>query len=138
MLTVILQDTCHHLRGIDTYQGRPSNGFSAQKSTSWHEIGIYGTTQRTELGYNATGLYGLDTLGLMSSSSEGPTLGKQVIAGVVNPRIWLVRLGVDIKPINFSEFANPQRSMMVTLKEERYISSLKDGYTAGAYYSESA
>ena len=56
----------------------------------------------------------------------------------MNPRIWLGRLGMDVKPLNFSGFDTPQRTMIVTLKEEKYISSLSYGYTAGAYYSKSA
>lgn len=73
----------------------------------------------------------------MIANSGGPTLQKQVIGGVVNPRIWLGRLGLDVKPSNFSEFDNPQRSLIPTLKEEGYIPSLSYGYTAGAYYRES-
>lgn len=45
---------------------------------------------------------------------------------------------MDVKPSNFSEFANPQRSLIKTLHEEKYIPGLNYGYTAGAYYSKSA
>jgi hypothetical protein len=72
----------------------------------------------------------------MIANSGGPTLQKQVVGGVVNPRIWLGRLGLDVKPSNFSEFDNPQRSLISTLKEEGYIPSLSYSYTAGAYYSK--
>lgn len=92
---------------------------------------------REELGYNASGLYGLDSLGLEIANSGGPVLQNQVIAGVVNPRFWARRLGMDVKPRNFSEFENSQRSLIKTLKEENYIPSLSYGYTAGAYYSKS-
>jgi hypothetical protein len=74
----------------------------------------------------------------MIANSGGPTLLNQVVAGVVNPRLWVGRLGMDVKPSNFSEFENPQGSLIQTLKEENYIPSLSYGYTAGAYYSQSA
>ena len=73
----------------------------------------------------------------MIANSGGPTLENQTIGAVVNPRLWVGRLGMDIKPSNFSDFANPQRSLIKTLHEEGYIPSLSYGYTAGAYYSES-
>ena len=48
------------------------------------------------------------------------------------------RLGMNVKPNNFSEFDNPQRSLIKTMKEENYIPSSSYGYTTGAYYSRSA
>jgi hypothetical protein len=120
------------------YQGKANDGFQAKRSSTWHEIGIYQVAAREELSYNASGLYGLDSLGLMIANSGGPVLQSQVIAGVVNPRFWVGRLGMDVKPSNFSEFENPQRSLIKTLREENYIPSLSYGYTAGAYYSKSA
>lgn len=119
------------------YQGKPIDGLQSKQSSTWSEIGIYQVAAREELKYNASGLYGLDTLGLMVANSGGPVLPSQVIAGVVNTRFWVGRLGMDVKPSNFSEFANPQRSLIKTLKEENYIPSLTYGYTAGAYYSMS-
>jgi hypothetical protein len=74
----------------------------------------------------------------MIANSGGPTFQNQVIAGIVNPRLWVGRLGMDSKPSNFSEFDNPQRSLIKTMKEENYIPSLSYGYTAGAYYSKLA
>jgi hypothetical protein len=73
----------------------------------------------------------------MIANSGGPTLENQTIGAVVNPRLWVGRLGMDVKPSNFSDFENPQRSLIKTLKDERYIPSLSYGYTAGAYYSQS-
>ncbi|KAH7380033.1 aspartic peptidase domain-containing protein [Pyrenochaeta sp. MPI-SDFR-AT-0127] len=129
-------DNCPFLRGAEIYKGKLNTGFQAKDSSTWHEIGIYNVAVRKELGYNASGLYGLDRLGLMVANSGGPTLEKQVIGGVVNPRLWVGRLGMDVKPSNFSEYENPQRNMMLTLKEEGYIPSLSYGYTAGAYYKK--
>ncbi|USP74075.1 hypothetical protein yc1106_01349 [Curvularia clavata] len=133
--TISKQD-CMYSRGAEIYQGRPNDGFQADLSSTWHEIGIYRTETRSELGYNASGLYGLDTLGLMVANSGGPTLENQTIGAVVNPRLWLGRLGMDDKPNNFSDFDNPQRSLIKTLKEEGLIPSLSYGYTAGAYYKQ--
>jgi hypothetical protein len=109
------------------YQGKPNDGFQTKQSSTWREIGIYQVAAREELAYNASGLYGLDSLGLMIANSGGPTLQNQVVAGVVNSRIWVGRLGMDVKPSNFSEFENPQRSLITTLREENYIPSLSRG-----------
>jgi hypothetical protein len=76
-------------------------------------------------------------MGLMIANSGGPTLLNQTIGGVVNPRLWVGRLGMDVKPSNFSDFEYPQRSLITTLREEGHIPSLTYGYTAGAYYSKS-
>jgi hypothetical protein len=129
---------CAFSRGIDMYNSKPSDGFQVKESSTWDELGIYKVAAREELRYNASGLYGLDTLGLMIADSGGPVLKNQVVGGLVNPRYWVGRLGMDVKPSNFSAFDNPQRSLIQTLKEEEYIPSLSYGYTAGAYYSESA
>jgi hypothetical protein len=128
---------CAFSRGAEFYQGQTNNGFQANLSSTWHEIGIYQVAAREELGYNASGLYGLDTLGLMVANSGGPTLQSQTIGAVVNPRLWVGRLGMDVKPSNFSDFDSPQRSLITTLKEAGHIPSLSYGYTAGAYYSKS-
>ncbi|EOA82422.1 uncharacterized protein SETTUDRAFT_82601, partial [Exserohilum turcica Et28A] len=133
--TISKQD-CAFSRGAEIYQGRTNNGFQANLSSTWHEIGIYQTATREELGYNASGLYGLDTLGLMIANSGGPTLTNQTIGAVINPRLWVGWLGMDVKPSNFSDFENPQRSLIKTLKDEGYIPSLSYGYTAGAYYKK--
>lgn len=71
----------------------------------------------------------------MIANSGGPTLTNQTIGAVINPRLWVGWLGMDVKPSNFSDFENPQRSLIKTLKDEGYIPSLSYGYTAGAYYS---
>jgi len=73
----------------------------------------------------------------MVANSGGPTFQSQVIGAVVNPVLWVGRLGLNVKPSNFSEFENPQRSLIPTLRDEGYIPSLSYGYTAGAYYSKS-
>lgn len=131
-------ENCPFSRGVEMFNGKPSSGFQANQSTTWREIGLYKVSAREELRYNASGLYGLDKMGLMVANSGGPILQNQVIGGLINPRFWVGRMGMDVKPSNFSEFSNPQRSLIKTLKEENHIPSLSYGYTAGAYYSKSA
>lgn len=127
---------CGGLRGVYDFNGKFSNGFLVNSSSSWHEIGIYDMAVRPELGFNANGLYGLDTVGLMLQNSGGPTLDNRVVAGVSNPAIWVGVLGLGPKASNFSEFDNPQKSLMQALKAEDKIPSLSYGYTAGASYSK--
>ncbi|KAF2689795.1 acid protease [Lentithecium fluviatile CBS 122367] len=125
---------CGALRGASDFNGRPSNGFIVNASSSWHEIGIYDMDIRPELNFNANALYGEDNLGLMVQNSGGPTLTNQVVAGVAKPAVYVGMLGLGIKPANFSEFESPQKSMIQSLKDEGHIPSLSHGYTAGAYY----
>jgi len=127
---------CGALRGAFDFNGRPSDGFLVNRSSSWHELGIYDMDIRPELGFDANALYGQDSLGLMIQNSGGPILTNQVVAGVANPDVYVGMLGLGIKPANFSEFDSPQKSILQSLKDQGQIPSLSYGYTAGAYYSE--
>lgn len=127
---------CGTFRGAYDFKGVKSEGFLVNSSSTWQEIGIYGMNVRDDLNYTANGLYGLDRLGLMIENSGGPVLDNQVIAGVARPQIWVGMVGLGQKPANFSEFENPQISMISALKNKNKIPSKSYRYTAGAYYSK--
>jgi hypothetical protein len=129
---------CGALRGAYDFNGRPSNGFVANASSSWHELGIYDMDIRPELGFNANALYGRDNLGFMIENSGGARLPNQVIAAVTEPDVYVGMLGLGLKAANFSELESPQPSMIQSMKDEGNIPSLSYGYTAGAYYSKNS
>ncbi|KAF2799538.1 acid protease, partial [Melanomma pulvis-pyrius CBS 109.77] len=125
---------CGDLRGVYPFQDKVSGGLQVNVSTTWSEIGIYYLDVRPEVNFTGKGLYGLENLGLMVQNSGGPTLEKQVVAGVKTKTIYTGLFGLSPKASNFSEFNNPQPSYMTTLKNSKTIPSLSFGYTAGAYY----
>jgi hypothetical protein len=127
---------CGALRGVYPFQGRSSNGFLVNESSTWLEIGLYDTSLKKELNYSVNALYGLDNVGLMVQNSGGPTLSNQVVAGIAAKDVYLGLLGLSPKAANFSEFEHPQKSFISTLRDEGKIPSLSYGYTAGAYYSK--
>ncbi|KAL1605460.1 hypothetical protein SLS60_005010 [Paraconiothyrium brasiliense] len=130
--------SCGPLRGAYDFNGRESNGFLVNSSSTWHEIGLYEMDARPDLGFSANALYGLDTAGLMLQNSGGTTIPSQVIAAMASPSIWVGMVGLGQKPANFSEFDNPQEGLMSTLKNEGMVPGKGYGYTAGAYYSKSS
>lgn len=49
---------------------------------------------------------------------------------------YLGIFGLGPKPSNFSDFANPQPSLMQTMKDREKIPSISFAYTAGASYRQ--
>ena len=80
------------------------------------------------------GLWGNDTLGLGIQGGGGPTLNKQVIAGVTTKDIYVGMFGVNPKPSDYN--GEQHDSYMTSLKKQDLIPSLTFGYTAGASYRE--
>jgi hypothetical protein len=63
------------------------NLFNANKSSTWHDLGLFGIQQNgvgleANLGYSQRAEYGLDNLGL---GLTGPSLKNQTIAGIATP-----------------------------------------------------
>lgn len=127
---------CGSLRGAYPFKGFASNGFRANESSTWNNIGLYDVSLKTELGYSINALYGLDSVGLMVQNSGGPTLPGQVVGGIASKDLYLGVFGLGPKGSNFSALEYPQRSFMTTLRDEGKIPSLSYGYTAGAFYRE--
>ncbi|THW71014.1 acid protease [Aureobasidium pullulans] len=72
---------CGSLRGVMPFQGDVSTGFQTNASTTWSDIGIYTTDLETQIGINANGMYGFDTVGLQVENSGGIEQTHQVVAG---------------------------------------------------------
>lgn len=128
---------CGALRGVlNLVDGETTNGFMANRSKTWHEIGIYDTMLRPDLNFSGNGLYGQDTVGLMAPNSGGPVLEKTVVAAVANKNIFVGVFGLSPKPANFSDLNNPTPVFIKELRNQNKIPSLSYGYTAGASYSK--
>lgn len=128
---------CGTLRGACQFNGRPSNGFNRNISSSWREIGLFEVGLKSDLNYSANAVYGLDSVGLGIQNSGGPTLRDQVVGGIASKDFYLGLFGLSPRAANFSDFDYPQRSFLATLNDTNVIPSMSYGYTAGAYYRKS-
>ena len=110
--------------------------FSPNESTTWKSEGIYNLYIEGNLNYTGNGEYGLDTLGLGLTSTQGPSVDGQVIAGIVTTEFDFGILGMNVQPTNFTNFTDPIPSFFQTLKNKNMIPSLTYSYTAGNQYSQ--
>lgn len=126
---------CATLRGV--FDMNQHQGFLANASKSWQEVGFYGMLLESKLGYADNASYGIDNVGLMLQNSGGPTLKDQVVGSVRKMPFFVGFFGLSPKASNFTDFDNPQRSYLTTLRDEGLIPSLSFAYSAGAAYSKS-
>ncbi|KAL8849162.1 MAG: hypothetical protein Q9221_005839 [Calogaya cf. arnoldii] len=109
--------------------------FTANQSSSWDELGPFTLALEQNLGRNESGTFGLDTISLgLSNDTGGPTLNSQIIAGIETERWYNGILGLQQQPMNLSDFSQPQKTFLSTLREQNLIPSLSWAYTAGARY----
>lgn len=126
---------CPNLRGV-----LPSNhqvGFMPNISTSWQEAGFYEMLLESKL-YVDQAFYGKDRVGLSIQNSGMPTLEGQVIGTVRRTPFFVGFFGLSPIATNFTDFDQPQRAYLTTLRDQNSIPSLSFAYTAGAYYSTSS
>lgn len=78
-------------------------------------------------------------MGVGWQGSSGVTvLNHQVFAGFAMQKFWLGLFGLNPRPVNFTDFNDPQASFVQTLRNRSMIPSLSWSYTAGAKYRELA
>ena len=125
--------------------------FNATNSTTWQQNNVYDISAENNLGIDISGQYGFDTVGLGWQGSGGPLVNHSVVAAIAAPEIFLGEhssisqviplssasrrigvFGLSFRPVNFSNFDNPQPSYMSLLRESNMIPSRSYGYTAGA------
>ena len=120
--------------------------FDFSLSKSWSEVGNYSLGLELNLGYNYDGTFGLDTVALgLSNATGGPTLQRQVVAGLETYDYYTGLFGLGNQPTNFTASndlnnltdTTPYPSFLATLKNQTLIPSLSWAYTAGAIYRES-
>lgn len=114
------------------------NLFDAEKSSSWHDVGLYDINQNgvglgASLGYSQRTQFGLEKLGI---GLTGPVLENQTVGGFATPEpFYLGIIGLNNQPVNFSSLGNTSTpSLLTTLKDQGKIPSLSWSYTAGAKY----
>ena len=129
--------TCSQSRGIT---------FDSSLSTTWSSLGNYSLGVETNLGYDAPANYALDTVALgFSNATGGPTLQRQVVAGMETYLYYTGLFGLGNQPSNFTasnDASNltgtvPYTSFLKTMKDQNLIPSLSWAYNAGAFYSKS-
>lgn len=115
--------------------------FYRNQSTSWSiqhlsGQGLYSLTLfvESDIGLSGNAYYGFDTVNLGLPGSGLPTVQNQVIAGIGTNDFWLGSLGLSPYSFNFSDFSEPQPSLLSTLFNKSLIPSLSWSYTAGAVY----
>ena len=109
--------------------------FDTSKSTSWENLGNYSLGLETNLGYNETAAYGLDSVALgYSDANGGPTLQSQVVSDIITNDYYMGIFGIGHQPTNFTDQSNPQPSFLTSLRSKNLIPSLSWAYTAGAKY----
>ena len=129
-------DDCAASRGALPFDGNPSSGLQTNQSSTWTANGLYELDIETSLNLSGNGQYGFDSIGLGFQDPGSPTLLHQVVAGIATKDFYLGVFGLGPKPANFSDFADPQPTLMTNLARQRLIPSLAFGYTAGAEYRQ--
>ncbi|KUJ13774.1 acid protease [Mollisia scopiformis] len=117
---------CPDLRGQE---------FVNHSSTTWQFDKFYTFGVDENLGVDGSAEYGFDNVGIGWQGSSGATiLNHQIVAGFAAQELWLGLFGLNPRPINFTDFNDPQPSFVQSLKNKSMIPSLTWSYTAGAQY----
>lgn len=105
-------------------------------STTWDEHGQYrlDTFLEQRVGIEGDGLYGFDDVSLGWTGDGLPTIKNQSIAGTITSTLPIGSLGINSRPVNFTDYNSPIPSLLQTLRNQSTpIPSLSWSYTAGAY-----
>jgi hypothetical protein len=113
--------------------------FNTSTSETWMETGYYSLEAGQNIGLDAVGYYGLDTVRLGTIEEEGPAIDNTTIGTIgtystlATPEHWLGHIGLQSVPNTFLD--QPSRPSFITsLFETQSIPSESFGYTAGAQY----
>jgi hypothetical protein len=103
--------------------------FNLSGSTTWENEGLYLLGLDSQLGFNGSGDYGLDTL---EFGNTGVSVSESIIGSINTTEYVTGFLGLGIVPGNFTngQFKSPLDS----LAEKNIIPSYSYGFTAGASY----
>ncbi|GAB7341715.1 hypothetical protein MBLNU457_g0054t1 [Dothideomycetes sp. NU457] len=108
--------------------------FETNASSTWDNVGLYGFSIETNLGWNGNAYFGYDVVGLGGPGESGPTLTNTTIGDFAVTTPWIGLFGLNPKPTNFSTQLNGATSYMTQLKQQGLIPSVSFGYNAGAKY----
>jgi hypothetical protein len=113
--------------------------FNATASKSYQFKGLYEVALYWEnnLGIAANATYGYDTITLGWQGSGLPTLQHQLLSAVQVRKYYLGTLALNPRPVNFTDFNDPQESLLQSLKNSTNNTSptpsITWSYTAGGY-----
>jgi hypothetical protein len=109
--------------------------FNPSQSESWDNLGDYALGLDTNLGYNDTGTYGLDSISLgFTDVAGGLKLKSQVIVSTGSGDFYLGLFGLGVQGTTLVKDKATESTYLRTLKDNGLIPSLSWGYTAGAGY----
>ncbi|KAG9229074.1 aspartic peptidase domain-containing protein [Amylocarpus encephaloides] len=128
---------CSDLRGIQPFQNEPSTGFKTNQSSTWEAVSFYELGLEDSINLSGSGQYGYETVGLGIQNSGGLTMNHSIVAGIATNNYMFGLLGLNPKPTNFTDFNDPQPSLLSLLHSQSMIPSLSYSYSAGAYYRRS-
>lgn len=119
---------CHDLRG---------DVFNPNISSTWVEEGLYELPLYAEVafGYSGNGRFGFDNLTLSYAGGGGATITNSVVAGIATKDFYVGTLGLTPYGTNFTDFNNPEPSILKLLRDSGQIASRSWAYTAGAFYT---
>lgn len=112
--------------------------FHINQSSTWEDQGLFKLPLYEEslLGYSGNADFGFDTVTLGWQGSGALSLNHQVVAGFATKDFYIGNLGLTPRPVNFTDFNNPEKSILGTLRNESKAASSTWAYTAGASYRE--
>ena len=140
-LWVVLPEGCISTDPTDCPKNRGFT-FNQNASSTWIDQGLFSLILTAEqplgdyVGDNSD--LGLDNITLGWQGSQGPSLSRQLIAGIATKDFYLGLLGLTNRPYNVSNFNNEFPSPLETLYNKNQIPSLSWSYTAGASYRQNA
>lgn len=132
---VILPEACTSSTISDCAPKR-GRTYLRNESSTWTEYGPYelNTFIQKRVGLNGDGLYGYEKLTLGWAGDAGPTLDRQMVAGIISEDFYLASLALNPRPNNFTDFNNPIPSLIQSLRNSTNpIPSNAWSYTAGAH-----
>ena len=112
--------------------------FDTTQSSSWQVLGNYSLDLESNLGYDETALFGLDTVALgFDNSTGGPTIDSQVMSTLATDDYYIGVFGLSPNATTLDNYTDPHSSFLTAMHNRSLIPSLSWAYTAGAPYRES-
>lgn len=84
------------------------------------------------MGLSGVADFGFDKITLGIQGSAAPTLDHQVVAAFATKQIYTGMLPMTSRGVNFTDFNNPEPSLLTSLRNQGKIASSTWSYTAGA------
>lgn len=128
---------CARTRGVEIYNGQQPRGI--EESAQWERAGIYkmpephwwAESYRIDQS-NTTGVWGVDNVGLGTTSIQSPILGEQYVVETLVEDYFMGSFGLAAGETGPSGGSKP--NFIDNFYASHQIASKSYGYTAGAHY----